>query len=151
MDAQTDYTRSEREHLEAVRQYFIRADAGRADTADLFTDDVEIYFPKFGVTRGKAGFAELARGLMTALAAISHDLDSLSYVVRGHRVVVEGLTRGRDRDGREWRGGETCGGRFCSVFDFRGPLIARMHIYPDPDYTGQDADRFLWGRDRSWS
>jgi hypothetical protein len=36
------------------------------------------------------------------------------------------------------------------VFEFRGPLIARMHIYLDPDYTGRDENRFLWGRDRRW-
>ena len=49
------------QHLETVRQYFIRGDAGRPDTLDLFTDDVQIYFPKFGVAHGKAALMELAR------------------------------------------------------------------------------------------
>jgi hypothetical protein len=40
--------------------------------------------------------------------------------------VVEGTTHGADREGVEWSGGKTAGGRFCSVFEFRGPLIARM-------------------------
>jgi transposase len=45
--------------LEAVRQYFVRADSGRSDVLDLFTDDVQIYFPKFGLARGKACFGDL--------------------------------------------------------------------------------------------
>ena len=53
-------------------------------------------------------------------------------------------------EGVEWDGGRTAAGRFCSVFEFRGPLVARMHIHLDPDYTGRDEDRFPWGRDRRW-
>jgi ketosteroid isomerase-like protein len=136
--------------LEAVEQYFIRGDAGRPDTLDLFTDDVQIYFPKFGVTHGKAGFGELAEGLMSSVTAFGHDLPSFEYVVAENTVIVEGLTRGAGRDGRAWRGGETPGGRFCSVFKFRDGLIARMHIYLDPDYTGRDSERFLWGTARTW-
>jgi hypothetical protein len=145
-----NYTAAELERLEVVRPYFIRADAGRADTVELFTNDIQIYFPKFGIAKGKMGFAELAEGLANSMSALAHDLSSFTYVVRGERVVVEGLTQGSDRHGHAWHGGETPGGRFCSVFEFRGARIARMHIYPDPDYTGLDEDRFLWGRDRTW-
>ena len=31
---------------ETVKQYFVRSDAGRADVLDLFTDDVQLYFPE---------------------------------------------------------------------------------------------------------
>jgi len=48
--------------LVAVKQYFVRADAGRADVLDLFTDDVQIHFPKFGIATGKGAFGELATG-----------------------------------------------------------------------------------------
>lgn len=133
-----------------VDAYFVRADAGRPDTVELFTDDIQIYFPKFGIARGKAAFLEMAVGLMGGIERIAHDLSSFTYVIRGNLVVVEGLTTGKGRDGREWRGGETPGGRFCSVFEFDGALIARMHIFPDPDYTGMDEGRFLWGHDRNW-
>jgi hypothetical protein len=136
--------------LAAVKQYFVRADAGRADVLDLFTDDVQIYFPKFGVATGKAAFGELATGLLGSLKAIAHYISDFNYVVGSNSVVVEGTTHGADREGAEWNGGRTAGGRFCSVFEFRGPLIARMHIYLDPDYTGRDENRFLWGRDRRW-
>ena len=46
--------------LAAVKQYFVRVDAGQASVLDLFTDDVQIYFPKFGIATGKAAFGELA-------------------------------------------------------------------------------------------
>ena len=136
--------------IETVEQYFIRADAGRADALDLFTDDVQLYFPKFGVAKGKQAFGELATGHLGTLSEFGHDLSSFRYVIASNVVVVEGTPRGADRAGNRWSGGETAGGRFCSVFRFRDGLIARMHIYLDPDYTGRDRERFLWGTDRQW-
>jgi hypothetical protein len=143
-------TDAEAANLESARQYYIRGDAGRADTLDLFTDDVQIFFPKFGITHGKAGFGELAAGLLGSVSTFAHDLSTFTWTVAQDTVVVEGTTYGTGGDGRQWRGGETPGGRFCSVFIFRDGLIARMHIYLDPDYTSQDTERFLWGRDRAW-
>ena len=143
-------TSQEAAMLEVVKQYFMRGDAGREDVLDLFADDVQIYFPKLGITRGKQGFGELAQGLMSSLSAIAHDLANFDYTVAKDTVVVEGTTYGTDRDSRAWRGGETPGGRFCSVFKFQGGRIARMHIYLDPDYTSRDSDRFLWGMERTW-
>ncbi len=136
--------------IEAVQEYFTRSDAGRPDALELFTDDVQIYFPKFGITRGKSGLLELAEGLFGTLGELGHDLSTFTVHVAENTVVVEGTTRGRDRAGNPWSGGETPGGRFCSVFEFRDGLIGRMHIYLDPDYTGPDRDRFLWGTDRRW-
>ena len=136
--------------LAAVKQYFVKADSGDASVFELFTDDVQIYFPKFGIATGKAAFGELAAGLLGSLESIAHHISDFKYVVGSDSVVVEGATHGADREGAEWSGGKTAGGRFCSVFEFRGPLIARMHIYLDPDYTGRDENRFLWGHDRRW-
>ena len=147
VDAEVDRKES---MLATVNQYFVRADAGRADVLALFTEDVQIYFPKFGIATGKAAFGELATGLLGSLKAIAHYISDFNYVVGANSIVVEGATHGADREGVEWSGGKTAGGRFCSVFEFRGPLIARMHIYLDPDYTGRDENRFLWGRDRRW-
>src|SRR5271163_4368685 len=123
---------------------------GQASVLDLFTDDVQIYFPKFGIATGKAAFGDLATGLLGSLKSIAHYISDFKYVVGSDSVVVEGTTHGADAQGSEWSGGETPGGRFCSVFEFRGPLIARMHIYLDPDYTSRDDKRFLWGHDRRW-
>ena len=133
-------------------EYFFRADAGRADVMNLFTDDVEIYFPKFGIGRGKAAFGELATGLLGALRSMAHYRDRISYIESGTTVVCEGFTHGATKSGVAWEGGKTPGGRFCSVFEFRGEMIARMYIYLDPDYAGADHERFLWGTgpERIW-
>jgi hypothetical protein len=135
-----------------AREYFVRADAGRPEVVDLFADDIEIFFPKFGIARGKAAFWDLAKGLLGSLSSLAHDMDKLSYITSGETVVVEGTTHGALRNGQTWAGAETPGGRFCSVFQFRDGLISRMYIYLDPDYGSADAERFLWGRDtgRRW-
>jgi ketosteroid isomerase-like protein len=125
-------------------EYFRRADAGQSDVLDLFTDDVEVFFPKFGVSRGKAAFGELASGLLATLQSLAHDQPGLAFISSGTTVVVEGTTRGVTRDGTAWEGGKTPGGRFCSIFEFRGTLISRMYIYLDPDYGSADRARFLW-------
>jgi hypothetical protein len=56
-----------------AEEYYRRADAGRPDLVDLFTEDVELYFPKFGVRRGKTALGELAAGLLGSLKSIEHD------------------------------------------------------------------------------
>jgi hypothetical protein len=48
--------------------------------------------------------------------------------------------------GITWSGGTTPGGRFCNVFEFREDRIARLHVYLNPDYLGEDESRFRWGR-----
>src|SRR3984885_7676202 len=90
--------------LAAVKQYFVRADAGQPDVLDLFTDDVQIYFPKFGVAKGKAAFGELASGLLGSLKSTAHYIPDFKYVVGADSVVVEGTTHGADREGVEWNG-----------------------------------------------
>jgi len=45
-------------------------------------------------------------------------------------------------NGKIWEGGKTPGGRFCNVFKFRDNLIISVHVYLDPDYTGEDEGRF---------
>jgi hypothetical protein len=72
------------------------------------------------------------------------------FIPSGDRIAVEGVSTGRMR-GVTWSGGTTPGGRFCNVFEFRDDLIARLHVYLDPDYLGEDESRFRWGRDgREW-
>lgn len=132
-------------------EYFRRLDAGNPNFVELFTEDVQIFFPKFGIGKGKAALFELGSGLTTVLASVVHDIDTFLYFVSGNRLTVEGTTRGTTKSGTNWSGGETPGGRFCSVFEFRGNLISRMHIYLDPDYGSDDHARFLWGQDgRKW-
>ncbi|SCK14591.1 Ketosteroid isomerase-related protein [Variovorax sp. HW608] len=144
------HTVAEQALIETAKEYLRRVDAGRGDVAELCTDDVEVYFPKFGIAKGKQALFELGSGLFTRVSEISHDQQSLLCVANGDDVVVEGLSRGKTKSGVEWVGGNTPTGRFCNVFHFREGRIDRVHIHLDPDYGGEDRDRFLWGTDRSW-
>jgi ketosteroid isomerase-like protein len=141
---------SDSPNITLVKEYFARGDAGRADLLDLFDEKVEFYFPKFGVGRGKAAFGEFVQGFLTAIRQIAHPMEGLQFWEVGDMVFVEGMTQGETVSGERWKGGETPGGRFASVIEVKNNLITRMNIYLDPDYVSADADRFLWGRDRSW-
>jgi SnoaL-like domain len=134
-----------------AKEYFVRLDAGSPTLLDLFTEDAQIFFPKFGIGRGRAAILEAMSGLGGRLRSIAHASDSFVYIASGNLLAVEGTTRGVLKNGVRWAAGETPGGRFCNVFEFRGNLICRVHIYLDPDYGGEDAERFLWGHDnRTW-
>jgi len=137
------------DHVAIVREYFLRADQGRADLLELFHEDAEIYFPKFGRGLGRESFFEMVNGFAGVLDFIRHDYDTMTFIPAGDYVAVEGTSRG-SISGKAWVGGKTPGGRFCNVFKFRDGRIASLHIYLDPDYTGEDEARFRWGKDRAW-
>lgn len=127
--------------LEIVREYFRRVDAKDPSLIELFTDDVEFFFPKFGVTRGKAAMARFAERVAREAAKLTHDIDGFVFTADANRVVVEGREWGMTEDGREWPDGKISEGRFANVFEFEGNLISRTYIYVDPDYTGGDETR----------
>jgi ketosteroid isomerase-like protein len=135
--------------VSVVRRYFPLADQGRPEVLDLFHEDAEIYFPKFGFGSGRQSLFEIVKGFEGVLESLQHDYDTMNIIAAGEYVVVEGTSRGK-MSGKTWSGGSTPGGRFCNVFRFRGDRIASLHIYLDPDYTGVDEERFRWGKDRKW-
>lgn len=127
---------------EVVREYFRRVDRADPSLFDLYTDDVEVYFPKFGVGRGKEALAEFAQRLGADLGSLEHDIDELDIMqASGDRVVVEGRERGTTADGRPWPDGVVSTGRFCNVFTFRDGLISSIHIYTDPDFTSSHTEK----------
>jgi hypothetical protein len=132
--------------IEFTKAYFKEVDDGRHPD-ELFALDFEFYYPKYGVGRGVEEFHEVAAGLAAAGYKVKHHLDRLNYIACGQQVIVEGITSGTDGEGKPWSGGETCGGRFCSVFDFtEDGFIKRMYVYVDPDHTGRDTGHFHWRR-----
>jgi SnoaL-like domain len=135
--------------IQVTREYFRLADQRRREVLELFHEEAEIYFPKFGFGFGRQSLFEMVKGFDGVLEFIQHDYDKLICIPAGDYVVVEGTSRGR-LSGKTWAGGETPGGRFCNLFKFRGDLISSLHIYLDPDYTGEDAPRFRWGSNRKW-
>lgn len=134
--------------IELVKDYFRLVDAGDAALLDLYTDDVELYFPKFGVTRGIGGMRDFAKRMGAIVSTLEHDIDGLEIVSSGDRVVVEGREWGTTADGTPWPDGRISTGRFCNMFTFRGDLISSVHIYTDPDFasTHSDAVAALFGR-----
>jgi hypothetical protein len=144
-------TQSPKSRIDIVKSYFQEIDEGRFPDR-LFTPDFEFYFPKFGVGRGLAEFGELAAGMIASGNKVGHCYDSLSFIEADRHVIVEGATHGTSGEGIAWKGGDTPGGRFCSIFDFdKHGLIERMFVYLDPDYANADTARLYWKREKpSW-
>lgn len=140
---------NDQDKITIAKEYFVRMDKGRPDVLELFHEDAEIYFPKFGFGFGRQSLFDMVKGFESVVESIQHDYDSLIFIPSGEYLVVEGTSHGK-MSGKSWAGGKTPGGRFCNVFKFREGRIAGVHIYLDPDYTGEDEARFRWGKDRRW-
>ena len=105
----------DQEKIKVVREYFMRADEGRPDLLELFHQDAEIYFPKFGFGFGRESLFELVKGFEGTLEYIRHDYDKLIFIPSGDYLIVEGTSAGK-MSGQSWEGGATPGGRFCNIF-----------------------------------
>lgn len=134
------------QRIERIKDYFRKGDVGDTSILDMFTDDVEIYFPKFGTRVGKEAVGAFVQGLLGTVESLRHHVDDYTYIPAGDVVVVEGWESGVTRDGGTWPAKGLTDGRFCNVFRFRGEKICQVHIYVDPDFTGKDTDRYYWGR-----
>lgn len=133
------------ELIDITKLYFGKADAGDPSILELFSDDVQLFFPKFGTRTGKEQVVAFVQGLMSQLDSLKHDVDTYNYIASGRIVVVEGTESGVAKNGEHWPVAGRSEGRFCNVFEFTGTLISRLHIYVDPDFSGQDDARFYWG------
>ncbi|TFW09949.1 nuclear transport factor 2 family protein [Oxalobacteraceae bacterium OM1] len=127
-----------------TKQYFVKGDAGDPSVLEMFSDQVQVYFPKFGTRTGKAAVLNFVQGLLGNLQSLTHAVESYNYLVVGNTVVVEGTESGVMRDGTSWPVEGRSEGRFCNVFEFDGDLITRVFIYVDPDFTGADEARRYW-------
>lgn len=123
--------------------YFRKVDAGEFDSGyyNLFTEDVELYFPKFGFAYGKAGIRKFGETMVGFLKGLTHDIGNFNYIISGNTVVVEGTEKGVTIDDKTFPDNVTTFGKFCNVFEFEDDLIKRVHIYVDPDVTSEDEVR----------
>jgi hypothetical protein len=113
---------------------------------DLFADDAQVYFPKWGLATGKEQIGKLFTEVGGTLKAITHDYAVFNWVLSGtDTLAVEGTSYGEHQDGT-WRAGtpDWGAGRWCDVFEIRDFLIQRCFIYLDPDYAGRDTARYPW-------
>ncbi|TCW79552.1 hypothetical protein C5O80_28635 [Burkholderia sp. SRS-46] len=124
-------------------EYFKRLDRGE-NFLELFDENAEVYFPKWGVARGKPEIEQLFSDLMAIIDSVAHETSYLNFIQQGDLVCVEGLSSGKLKSGAQWRAGATHAGRWCDVFEIRDFRIHRCHIYLDPDYAGADTGRYPW-------
>ena len=113
---------------------------------DLFADDAQVFFPKWGLATGKTQIRQLFTDFGGLLKGILHDYASFNWIMTGTDMFAcEGTSHGVHRDG-EWRAGvdEWKAGRWCDVFEVRDSLIQRCFIYLDPDYAAGDTARYPW-------
>lgn len=137
--------------ITVAKEYFKRLDSRSPTLLELFAEDAQIYYPKYGIGKGRNSLLEIALKLRESQESVQHDTESYLYMATGDHVAVEGTTRGVFKSGQRWAGGETPHGRFCNVFQIQGGLIQRLHVYMDPDGQGLNEKGFLWGREgRQW-
>lgn len=132
------------EYLKAFDNAGVTSNGG--SILDLFADDAQVYFPKWGLANGKEEIGRLFGDIGGMLRSIRHDYAMFNYVLGGSDTfVVEGTSYGEHQDGR-WRAGvpDAGAGRWCDVFEVRDWKIQRVFIYLDPDYAGKDTGRYPW-------
>ena len=113
---------------------------------DLFADDAQVYFPKWGLANGKENIGKLFGDVGATLKGITHHFSHFNWIFSGSdTIVAEGTSHGEHQDG-PWRAGdpESGAGRWCDVFEIRDWKIQRVFIYLDPDYAGKDTARYPW-------
>ena len=113
---------------------------------DLFADDAQVYFPKWGIAIGKEKIGILFRDVGSSLKSVQHHYSQFNWIFSGgDQFVCEGTSEGHHRDG-PWRTGfpEWGAGRWCDIFEIRDWKIQRLFIYLDPDYAGKDTARYPW-------
>ena len=126
-----------------IIKYFQKIDNGAIDESyfNLFTEDVELYFPKYGFTKGKEGIKHFGETLGKQLNSIYHDIENFNFILSDKFIVVEGREGGETINGTKWPDNKISFGKFCNVFEFENDLIKRVHIYVDPDFTSEHIDR----------
>ena len=140
--AVTSQTMTDEQRKSVALEYLKAFDNGGTTSTggsilDLFADDAQVYFPKWGIAEGKEQIGKL--------------FASFNWIFSGSdTLVAEGTSYGEHQDG-PWRAGvpEWGAGRWCDVFEIRDFRIQRVFIYLDPDYAGKDADRYPWLAGRS--
>jgi hypothetical protein len=132
------------EYLKAFDNAGVTSDGG--SILDLFASDAQVYFPKWGVARGKDQIGQLFGDVGGTIKSIVHHYSNFNWIFSGEDfIVAEGTSHGEHRDGA-WRADvpEHGAGRWCDVFEIRDWKIQRVFIYLDPDYAGKDIARYPW-------
>ncbi|HEY3729186.1 MAG TPA: hypothetical protein VGL51_18565, partial [Solirubrobacteraceae bacterium] len=72
---------------------------------DLFAEDAQVYFPKWGLANGKAEIGTMFGDVGGTLKSITHHYSHFNWIFSGSDLlVVEGTSHGEHQDG-PWRAG----------------------------------------------
>ena len=83
-----------REQMKSVAlEYLKRLDRGD-DFFDLFADDAQLYFPKYGVVNGIDEIQRVYGSVGQIIAEIRHDYAYFNFVCEGDMLVAEGTSAG---------------------------------------------------------
>ena len=72
-----------------AKEYFARLDSRSPTLLDLFTEDAQIFFPKFGIGRGRTAILEAMSGVGGRIQSVEHASDSFVYIASGNLLAVE--------------------------------------------------------------
>jgi hypothetical protein len=99
------------EQRKSVALEYLKAfdNAGTTSTGgsilDLFADDAQVMFPKWGLATGKDQIGQLFTDIGSTLVSVQHHYSEFTWVFSGSDlVVVEGTSHGEHKDG-PWRAG----------------------------------------------
>lgn len=113
---------------------------------DLFADDAQVLFPKWGLATGRERIGQMFADLGARLKSVTHDYAHINWIGSGSDLLVcEGTSHEEHVEG-PWRPGVPAwgAGYWCDVFEIRDGKIQRCCIYLDPDYAGRDTARHPW-------
>jgi hypothetical protein len=105
-------------------EYFKAFDNGGVTSSgesilSLFAEDAQVFFPKWGVAKGRDNIGRLFAEVGNRFKSITHVNTHFNWIFSGEEFVVcEGTTFGEHDEG-PWRAGEPAwgAGLFCDVFE----------------------------------
>lgn len=134
----------ENKNLATAQSYYEFINSGQFNTNaffDLFTEDVELYYPKFGYATGIEGITSFGQQVRKLVTDLHFEMDKFTYIINEQYIIVEGAEKGVTQNGIEFPDGIVSHGKFCTVFEFANNRIKRMHSYVDPDLGAEDLER----------
>jgi hypothetical protein len=130
------------QQIAVALDYFRRTEAGDGSGAELFSADVEVWFPSFGRRTGIENLGVIGGWVGSKQQRLHHVIDSFAVTAQENRVVVDGVLVGIAADGRDWPVPGAPEVRFCNIFEFDGTTIVGLRLYVDPDLAGIGSARF---------
>jgi len=91
------------EYLKAFDNAGVTSSGG--SILDLFADDAQVYFPKWGLANGKEEIGRLFTDVGATIKSITHHYSLFNWIFSGSDIVAcEGTSHGEHTDG-PWRAG----------------------------------------------